>query len=189
MFRDIERRVIEDEGVIGAMKRKNEYLYKELADASSKGMDKIGRLEREIADLQGRVKGLHDGMTQTNLSIENKYTQLELRQAEEEEKNDSIKFRRDQISGIISEGNGQLDLVRFQVVEERKTMVESSERVHQRILELEKAIRSQEGDNKGIRNQYQKICSLLIGECQGAVRATIAYAAPSIMRAGEEIRL
>lgn len=152
-------------------------------------MDKIGRMEKEISELQSKVKKLHDGMTQINLDIENKYTQLELMQAEEEEKNDQIKFRRNQINNTISDGNGQLDLVRHQVVEERKTMVESNERIHQRILELEKAIRSQEGDNKGIKNQYQKICSLLISECQGAVRATIAYSASNIMRAGEEMKL
>ena len=45
-------------------------------------MAKIGRLQKEISDLQSQVKKLHDGMTQINLGIESKYAQLDLMQAE-----------------------------------------------------------------------------------------------------------
>jgi chromosome segregation ATPase len=99
-------------------------------------------LEKEIADMRENINELHKNLSKYNLKIDKYKIEHIMKDSEIEKKEDDVAELQRALIRHKDTQKDQLDHINNQHNSERRIWKENSERTHQRVIELEKAIRT-----------------------------------------------
>ncbi|EGR33340.1 leucine rich repeat protein [Ichthyophthirius multifiliis] len=158
-----------------SIQRKNEEILKDIEKKEGQLHKQILNLEKDVAETRQKINENHNQISISNILIEQYKTEHLLKDNEifyyeqilsETQRNSQ--FQKD-------EHKEQVDHLNFLHQNESRLFKDSQEIIHQRIVDLERAIRHQETQNTRVKTEYEKLCVCLQSNIQRTVVDTLNY--------------
>ncbi|KAL4470958.1 hypothetical protein ABPG72_013545 [Tetrahymena utriculariae] len=155
--------------------RKNQEIVKDINYKEQKYDSAILNLEKEIAEQRQQLNTIHNKLSVRNMKIESHKTKHVQKDDQIQDLEEELLEAQRALQRLKDDNKEKQEYVIFQHNNEKKLFKESQELLHQRVLELERAIRNQDQQNSRLKTEYEKLCHVVQSNIQRSVVDTLAH--------------